>query len=293
MLERTDRIALAVRDRRAAADDYARYFETKVVDDVDDALLGAKRMTLQWGRDQLELIEPTGPGPVASYFDQDRRGMYLGGYSLADPAALAAHLEANGIRVHESGADRYVVLPEDFFGTGLILSKRVERDRVGLNDELCQISYVVPNCEAALAKYIPLLKLEDKYTRPAKPSAAWGYRNTITSFYTKQGERLDAIELLEPTVDPGEARQGQSDIDPLRAVARFLQRSGQGIYLASIVSDRADEIIKRITPNAPINHNSVIMSFIHPRFLHGMFLAVTTFEAWDSRGIDRRRPLTD
>ena len=94
MLEGTDRLALAVKERGPAAATFKQIFDAEVVDDVTDRTLGARRMTLQWGRDQLELLEPIGPGPVMDFLDQGKRGIFAGGFALADPAALASHLEA-------------------------------------------------------------------------------------------------------------------------------------------------------------------------------------------------------
>ena len=67
MLERTDRLALAVRDADEAAISLNTIFDSVVVDDSEDVTANARRVTLQWGYDQLELYEPNGPGPVANF----------------------------------------------------------------------------------------------------------------------------------------------------------------------------------------------------------------------------------
>jgi hypothetical protein len=243
MLEDTDRIALAVSDRKAASETFARFFEAAPVDEVDDPVLGAKRLTLQWGRAQLELLEPTGSGPVARYLEADKRGIFLGGFALADPGALAA-------------------LPEDFFGTGIILSRRAERQRVGLADGIGQISFAVEDLDQALTSYLDLLGIEDYYT-------SRGSFGAITWFDARRGGRLASLELL------------YSD-NPNNPVARFVQRNGRGIYLTSIHTDRAEEIIARISPNEPLPSDAVIKGFVHPARLHGLFLGITTYENWDA-----------
>lgn len=164
LLERTDRIALAVKEATPAIETYARIFDTQVVDNRHDRQAGARRVTLQWGRDQLELFEPAGPGPAADFIDRGRRGLFLGGFSLADPAALAAHLEHEGVRVLDQGGDRFVVFPQDRDGTGVILSKRVERERVGLNDKIWQITYAVTDRASSIAKYDRLFKTSGMFT---------------------------------------------------------------------------------------------------------------------------------
>jgi hypothetical protein len=289
MLERTDRLALAVQDRKAAAETFERIFDARVVDDTDDAVLGAKRLTLQWGHDQLELVEPAGPGAVTRYFEEDKRGIFLGGFALADPAALAGHIERQGIRVHESGPDRFVILPEDLSGTGVILSKHVERERVGIADSIAQISFAVAGLDRALSTYVPAFKLEDKYTRRSGGRSMYGYQSAVIWFDPlRQGGRnegvLDSLELLDPMVDPDPTvgRSGADRIDASQAVARFVQRNGQGIYLSSIISEDADEIIRRISPNEPLPSDRVIKGFAHPRHLHGLFLGITTYATWNA-----------
>lgn len=288
MLEHTDRVALAVKDRKAAAETYAHIFDAKVIDDVDDALLGAKRLTMQWGRDQIEFLEPTGePGPVEEFLREGKRGVFLGGYSMADPAALAAHIEKQGFPVHQSGPDRFVILPKDFFGTGVVLSKRVEHERVGLMDSIFQTTYVVKDQLAAKEKYTRLFKLEDRYSRFVA-SERYGYMqcNIWLDRHFKNDctdGLIDAIELLEgvPYKNLSNSRLGPDNIEESQAVVRFTERSGEGIYLISVISDDAREIVRRIMPDSPRPADHQFRDFMHPRHLHGMFLLVTTYQVWN------------
>ena len=125
--EQTDRVALAVTDADRVAGDFNAIFATEVVGDTRDDVAVARRVTLQWGRDQVELFEPLGDGPVAQFLKQGRSGLFAGGFALADPAGLASHVEERGIKVHEQGPDRFLILPEDCRGTGIILSRTEER----------------------------------------------------------------------------------------------------------------------------------------------------------------------
>jgi len=277
MLDRTDRLALAVPERTVAAETYRQIFDSEIVDDVDDPVLGAMRMTLQWGRDQLELLEPTGPGPVEQFLTQGKRGIFAGGLALADPAVLAARLEGKGVRVHQSGADRFVILPDDLHGTGTILSKTVAHERVGLNNKIWQITYAVPDLEAAIETYTRLFALEDAFTNRYH-SPRFGYHGGITWFDARDGGPLDSLEYLEP-------------FDPEMAVARFLRKSGPGIYMASIESDDIDEIKERVASTGPGLDRAAGQAFggfIHPLRLHGLLLGMTGYDVWNAR-----RPLPD
>jgi hypothetical protein len=265
MLERTDRLALAVKERGPAAETFQRLFDARIIDDREDSVLVARRLTLQWGRDQLELLEPSGPGPVAAFLEGGKRGIFAGGFSLADPAALAAHLERAGVRVHECGGDRFVILPDDLHGTGTILSKREARERVGLNSTIWQITYAVPNRGEAIETYSRLFKLDDYFTN-RYVSDLYGYHGAITWFDTRSDGLLDSLEYLEP-------------FDPDKAVARFLRKSGQGIYMASVETDDVPEIRGRVTSTGPgwDGAEGARFSFIHPLRLHGLLLGLTDY----------------
>lgn len=272
MLERTDRVALAVPECGPAIETFARIFDTQVVDDRRDAEAGARRVTLQWGRDQLELFAPTEPGPVADFLAQGRRGLFAGGFSLADPAPLASRLEREGVRVHEQGDGRFVVFPADLDGTGVILSKRVEHERVGLNDKIWQITFAVPHREDALAKYSRLFGLESMFTN-RYVSDRFGYDGAITWFDARDGGLLDSLEYLDPT-------------DPEKAVARFVGKVGNGIYMASIETDDVAEVRQRVTSTGPGwdgMSDGDFGGFIHPLRLHGLLLGLTSYAHWNAR----------
>lgn len=272
MLERTDRLALAVPAADAAIETYKQLFDCVVVDDRKDAEAGARRVTLQWGQDQLELMEPVGPGPVRDFLKSERSGVFAGGFSLSDPAALAARLEDKGLKVYAQEEDRFVVFPADFHGIGIILSKRVDRQRVGLNDKIWQITYAVPHLAVELESCTALLSLDDKYTNKYE-SEAFGYFGAITWFEAKDGGLLDSLEYLEPK-------------DPDKAVARFVKRNGSGIYMASIETDDIPEIKERVVSTGPGWTGTTFGGFIHPRRLHGLLVGLVTYDNWN-----KNRPL--
>ena len=269
MLERTDRLALAVVEADPAAESFAQIFDAEVIGDERDAEAGARRVTLQWGRDLVELHEPTGDGPAARFLEQGRRGIFLGGFSLADPGALAARLERAGVYVHEQGEGRYVVFPEDLDGTGVVLTRREDRERVGLGDKIWQITYAVPNLEDAIERYTDLFDTGDRYTNRYTHDG-YGYLGAISWFDARDGGRLDSLEYLEPT-------------DPAKAVARFVDRTGNGIYMASIETDDIPEIRRRVEKSGPGWDGTEFGGFIHPRRLHGLLLGLVTYENWNSR----------
>jgi len=274
MLERTDRLALAVDDADAAAASFAKIFDTEVVGEESDPQVVARRVTLQWGQDQVELYEPTGAGSAAKFIESGRSGLFAGGFTASDPSRVAAQLEASGVQVHEQGDGRFIVLPEDLNGIGLIISKTETRPRVGLNDKIWQITYAMPNLKESVDRYSEQLGLKDVFTNFYK-SELYGYDGAITWFDARDGGLLDSLEYLEPT-------------DPTAAVARFVKRNGTGIYMASIESDDIPAIKERVTSTGPGWTGTEFGGFIHPKRLHGLLLGLVTYKEWNTR-----RPLPE
>ena len=197
MLQQTDRLALAVPNADQAASGLNAIFDSVVVADTVDTDANARRITLQWGCDQLELFEPKGPGPVADFVENGKIGLFGGGFALDDPASVAARIEQAGIRVTQQG-DRFVVYPQDLRGTGVILSPIAKREeRVGLMDKIWQITYTVPDLDESVAFYSNLFGVENDLTN-LYTSEVWGYHAAITWFEAKKGAPLDSLEYLDP-----------------------------------------------------------------------------------------------
>lgn len=272
MLQRTDRLALAVPDRHKAAEAFAQIYDSQPVDDAMDAAFNAHRLTLGWGRDQLELLEPAGDGPVRAFLDENRRGIFAGGVASQDPAAVAARLEAKGVRVQADGPARFAVTPEDGDGVGLIVSEHAEREAVGLDTKLWQITYAVPNLEEAITEYVDQLEMGEMYTY-RYTSELYGYDGAITWFDSNRDGLMDSLEYLDPT-------------DPEKAVARFMGKVGQGIYMASIETGPGvlAKLRERVSSTGPgWDGRDDVLGFIHPLRQHGLLLGVVDSEAWHAR----------
>lgn len=272
MLEQTDRVALAVPDATKAAEDLNALFDSVIVDDSMDKDANARRITLQWGYDQLELFEPAGPGPVADFVGAGKRGLFAGGYAARDPAAVAARIEQAGIRVVQQG-DRFMVYPTDLRGMGVILSPIVEHERVGLMERIWQITYTVPDLEEGVAFFGDLLGINDMLTN-RYTSDMWGYHAAITWYDARKGAPLDSLEYLDP-------------FEQEKSAARFLTKTDGigGIYMASSHSDARPQIRERVVQSGGgwDGEADATIGFIHPRRTHGLLLAVCDFDALDAR----------
>ena len=65
MLERVDRVQLVAKDRQAAARTFGDLLDAQAVREEPSAYLGAARLVLALGSSEVELCEPSGPGPAA------------------------------------------------------------------------------------------------------------------------------------------------------------------------------------------------------------------------------------
>ncbi|MEL7186880.1 MAG: hypothetical protein AAFN50_10685 [Pseudomonadota bacterium] len=270
MLDQTDRLALAVPDADQAAAGLNSLFDSIIVDDSVDPDANARRVTLQWGFDQLELYEPQGPGPAADFIESGKRGLFAGGFSLADPAGVAARIEEAGIPVTQQG-DRFVIYPDDLRGTGVILSPLNQHERVGLMEKIWQITYTIPDLDEGVAFYTDLFGVEDKFTS-RYTSARWGYDAAITWFDARKGHVLDSLEYLDP-------------FEHDKAAGRFLKRTGGtgGIYMASTHTDDLPLIRERVISTGGGWEGSAngSMGFIHPRRTSGLLLTVCSYDEMD------------
>jgi hypothetical protein len=127
----------------------------------------------------------------------------------------------------------------------------------------------VPDLRAAVARYSRRFGVEDDFTN-FYHSDHFGYDGAITWFDARDGGLLDSLEYLEPT-------------DRGAAVARFVERSGPGIYMCSIESDAIPEIRRRVEAGGPGWDGDRAAAFIHPRRLHGLLVGLVEFGAWNAR----------
>ena len=273
MLEQTDRLALAVRDADEAASSLNMIFDSVVVDDSIDVIANARCVTLQWGYDQLELYEPTGPGPVASFISSGKRGIFAGGFALKEPSILAEKIKQAGIKVNQQ-QDRFIIYPEDLRGTGVILSPIRDREKVGLIDNIWQITYTIPNLDEGLNFYRELFSIQDTLTTYYK-SKIWGYDGAITWFDPRKGAPLDSLEYLNP-------------YEHEKAAGRFLAKTENvgGIYMASVHTDDLPVVRERVLKTGggwQESPNAVSTGFIHPKRTYGLLLGVMYYHEFDER----------
>lgn len=268
MLERVDRMLLAVRDRAAAVETFASVLSARKVRDDEVRLFSARRAVVQVGESQFELLEPAGDGAVASHLDRWGEGIFAAGFSSGKLSALAGRLRQQGVSFAEEG-DQIFIEPGQTRGMRMVISPAAAREPVGFITWLYEVTNIVKDHQEAARFYADAFDLDSKRFSPIA-SEQFGYAGTLTLF--DPPARLDRIELTQIT-------------QPSLAMGRFFARRGPSVYMcfaetpdARPIRERLDERGGRYARQGDYDAGGV---FIHPSALHGMLMGISiTNKAW-------------
>jgi hypothetical protein len=269
MLERVDRMQLAVRDRAVAAETFSDVLEAEKVREDNVGLLAARRTVVHTGESEFELLEPSGDGPVAEHLERWGEGIFAGGFSTADVSRLAGRLSEKGVACQVEG-EQIFIEPDQTKGMRMVISPAVERERVGLISFLYEVTNIVSDHGEAAAFYAGTFGLDSARFCPIK-SDQYGYDGALTLF--DPPARLDRIELTQIT-------------DEALAMGRFFTRRGESIYMCYVETEDVAAIRDRLEArggrysdrSGDPNPDGL---FVHPTALHGMLMGVSrTNLAW-------------
>jgi hypothetical protein len=195
MLQRVDRVQIAVRDNAVAERVVTEVFGGEVLRRDNLSILRAKRSTMQAGSSLFELLEPDGAGPIADFVAKYDGGLYGAGFAVADLDAAARHLDANEVRFERAAGQLYLD-PKATFGTNAVISMHHERNPVGAIKWIYEVTNVVGDWRAASDRYAKIFSLDASKFSPIT-SPEFGYTGTLTLF--NPPERLDRIEISQIT----------------------------------------------------------------------------------------------
>lgn len=276
MLDRVDRVQLAVNDAARAAATFAALFAAPIARRAPSAFLNAERVIVSFGESEIELCQPRGPGPVREHLERFGEGLMRGGLSSGDLPGLKARLLAKGARLTEDG-DQLYLGPPDTFGLDLVLSPSRPRPRIGPVSFLYEITNsLASDWRQVAARYIDLFGLDEKRFS-AISSSRFGYTGTLTLF--DPPARLDRIELSQAT-------------DPAYAMGRFVRKRGDSLYMCycevhdlPAILGRMKAAGARFTARGPDPDTEKDGIWVHPASLHGLLLGVSrTTVAWQWSG---------
>jgi len=272
MLQRVDRVQLAVRNRAIAGDTFGEVLGAERVQEDDLRLFNAARTVVQAGESQFELLEPAGDGPVASHLERWGEGIFGAGFSTDDPGALARRMDDRGLHFKEEGGQIFIE-PDQTRGMRTVISRTSEREPVGLISSLYEVTNIVADHEEAASFYADAFGLDASRFCPIK-SEQWGYTGTLTLF--DPPSKLDRIELTQIT-------------EPSLAMGRFFARRGPSIYMCYAETGNAGPIRERLEARGSRytagRENGGGNLFIHPTALHGVLMGISRANlAWTWSG---------
>jgi len=271
MLQRVDRMQLAVRDREEAARTFATVLGARK--DREDHLrtYNAARTIVQAGQSEFERLEPTGDGAVAEHLERWGEGAFAGGFSTGDVAAMAAHLQSQGIRFAEEGGQLFIG-PDQTRGMRTVISAERAVDAPSLITHVYEVTNIVADHKDAADFYARIFGLDASRFCPIK-SERFGYVGTLTLY--NPPAQLDRIEITQ-TTEPG------------LAMGRFFARRGESLYMCFAETEDIRPIaegLKERGARYTADQDFLGSMFIHPSALCGMLIRISrTNEAWKWSG---------
>ncbi|MBI4254453.1 MAG: VOC family protein [Candidatus Rokubacteria bacterium] len=274
MLERVDRVQLAVRDRHAAAKVFADLLGARPTREAESAHLGARRTVLALGESEVELCEPAGAGPVREHLERWGEGLLTAGFAVRDMTDLHARLAEEGAECAEDGDQTYLE-PSQTAGMRVVLTpgRPVARAAARLYEVT---NTLVSDWQAAAGLYARLFALDPAHFSPIT-SERFGYVGTLTLF--DPPARLDRIELSQV-------------VNPASAMGRWVAKRGDSLYMCYLETDDVPGLVRRLeargarwTPRGTDPTTERDGLWVHPSALHGLLLGVSrTTLAWEWSG---------
>jgi hypothetical protein len=121
MLERVDRIQLAVADAADAALAFQDILGAEPAREETSDYLNARRTVLTPGTSEVELCAPLGAGIARAHLDRWGPGLLTAGFSVVSVAALRAHLFSEGVDFTKEGEQTYLE-PTETAGMRVVVS---------------------------------------------------------------------------------------------------------------------------------------------------------------------------
>jgi hypothetical protein len=255
MLDRCDRVQIAVHDASRAAERFGLLLGSEVARHDHSRHLAAKRTVLAVGESEFELCEPDGAGLTQDFLARRGEGLMTAGYCTADLDGMARRWQGLGIS-YDLDNEQLYLSPDATFGLPIVISASTYRRRVGPVSFLYETTNVlVSDWRRVAAVYAGLFGLEPaRFSEIGSPR--FGYIGTLTLF--DPPNRLDRIELSQVTDEVHDWPNVRERL--LSAGARYTPRGSDPVT----------------DPDG---------GWVHPKELHGLLLGISrTGLAWDWSG---------
>jgi methylmalonyl-CoA epimerase len=126
--------------------------------------------------------------------------------------------------------------------------------------DVVELSVVVRNLDEAVARFTKLFGLRVHHRGESRE---FGFKNAILP------TGIGHIELMEPT-------------DPTKAVAKFLEKNGEGVYLVGFECKDVPGAVARLKADGVrVASPRPDLAWVHPRETHGLFVELRHREQYD------------
>ncbi|MCH8333554.1 hypothetical protein IIC65_06430 [Candidatus Sumerlaeota bacterium] len=273
MLRRVDRIQMAVPERDALIQTLGTLFGATASEEDVVECWAARRTRVRLGASWVEVLEPSGPGPVQEFVDRWRGGLFAAGFETGRLDEVCASIGEAGLTLHREGGQVFVE-PGPIGGLRAVISPAPETqpEPAGLLRRLYEVTNPVADLDAVTQLYVRAFGLDRSRWRPIS-SELYGYTGALTLF--EPPEWLDRIEVTQIT-------------DYSQAMGRFHKKRGDSLYMCfaevedfGSLKDRLDAAGARFAVRQREDGAPNVL-FVHPSSLHGMLMGVSrTGVAWD------------
>jgi hypothetical protein len=277
MLDRVDRILVAVHDAQTVASKWCDLVDAVIDRRVMAPALGSHAIVLRVGDAELEIHEPTGTGPIADHL-ANGAGPFAAGLASRQLPELIEHLASQAIQPVplEEGRLFCDATALGIPGLRIVLSDVEQHAPVGLLQNLYECTHLTGDATVSTASVAQVLGLDpDEFVKIA--SDTYGYEGSLTLFDSK---RLHRIETIHP-------------YDHNKTMGRYFQRFGPTLYMCYAEAADLAPIRERMKALAPTawtgSDDNPDGMFIHPRATGSTMLGISraTF-AWSWSGYPQR-----
>lgn len=276
MLDRCDRVQLAVHDAAKAAQRFSLLLGAEVARRDHSRHLAARRTVLAVGESEFELCEPDGAGLTQDFLSGRGEGLMTAGYCTADLDGMVKRWEGLDVAYDRDAGQLYLAAGTTF-GLPMVISESTYRPRIGPVSFLYETTNTLKSdWRRVAAVYAGLFGLDPaRFSEIGSPR--FGYVGTLTLF--DPPNRLDRIELSQVT-------------DDVQAMGRYVKKHGDSLYMCYVethdwpaVRGRLLEANARYTPRGSDAATDPDGGWVHPKELHGLLLGISrTGLAWEWSG---------
>lgn len=287
MLTRHSGAVIAAANATPIVDALGKLLDAEVLGTGDIPAWGASTTTLGLGQSTIEILTPTGVGPVKDLLSNRAAGVFGAGSVVADMNAFTARMDDRGIAYTMDG-DRCLLLDSALACPALHLIVTEDSGLPaygGLGDFIYEFTYLVDDADAMSAHIADTFGLDQSVFHPIS-SSMYGYHGHLTLFRPGHLHRFEVITPNKPETTMG----------------RFYKKFGQSVYMFYLESSMTGAIVERMEKHAPKLWNTTDIPwlksraphgpdnlFLHPKATGGILIGISATEhAWTWSGDPKR-----